>query len=250
MSESNPFLKVTDVYKSFSHVQALRGVDFCAYQGEILAIVGDNGAGKSTLIKILSGVLDPDRGKIEIAGSVYMKLTPKSALDAGISTVYQDLALADSRDVAANIFLGRELMKGPFLDKRAMYRQSEALISDLHINIPNVRVEVSILSGGQRQGTAVARAIHQGGKMFIFDEPTAAMGLNETAAVLKLIKKLAADGFGVILISHNMQQVFQISDRICVMRQGKVVEMLETAATNIEYAVSLITGAVNISAVQ
>lgn len=250
MSRPRPFLQVTNIHKSFSHVQALRGVDFCAYQGEILAIVGDNGAGKSTLIKVLSGVLNPDQGEIEIDGIVYPKLSPKSALDAGISTVYQDLALAESRDVAANIFLGRELKRGLFLDKKAMYQQSAELIRDLNINIPNVRVEVSILSGGQRQGTAVARAIRQGGKMFIFDEPTAAMGLKETAAVLKLIQKLASDGFGVIIISHNMQQVFQISNRICVMRQGKVVEMLETDSTNIDYAVSLITGAINLSTVQ
>jgi ABC-type sugar transport system ATPase subunit len=241
------FLEVHDIFKRFGHVMALDGVSLNAAQGEILAIVGDNGAGKSTLIKILSGVLAPDAGKIVIDDKSYAVLTPKNALEAGISTVYQDLALANSRDVAANIFLGRELLKRGFLDNKRMYAQSEQLIRDLGISIPDVRMSAAVLSGGQRQGTAVARAVHQGGKFFIFDEPTAAMGFTETATVTELIKRLAKQGFGVIIISHNLPQVFEISDRICVMRHGKVVGIVKTADITMEEIVAMITGVVNIS---
>ncbi|MGI6685794.1 MAG: ATP-binding cassette domain-containing protein [Bacillota bacterium] len=247
MSGAEYFLEVRNIYKGFGHVMALNGVSMQAAQGEILAIVGDNGAGKSTLIKILSGVLVPDAGEIVIDGKPYAAMTPKAALKAGISTVYQDLALANSRDVAANIFLGRELTKRGFLNNKSMYVQAEQLIRDLGIAIPDVRMPVAVLSGGQRQGVAVARAVHQGGKFFIFDEPTAAMGLTETATVMGLIKKLAKEGFGVIIISHNLPQVFEISHRICVMRHGKVVGMVKTADTAIGEIVAMITGAVNIS---
>ena len=245
MTETGCFLEVRDIVKQFGPVTALNGVSLKAARGEILALVGDNGAGKSTLIKVLSGVLVPDGGTIIIDGKVYSSLTPKTALKAGISTVYQDLALADSRDVAANIFLGRELTKRGFLDNKRMYAQAKQLIKDLGINIPDVRMPVAVLSGGQRQGTAVARAVRQGGKFFIFDEPTAAMGLKETKTVLELIKKLAGQGMGVIIISHNLQQVFELSHRICVMRHGKIVADVRTAETNMEEVVAMITGAVN-----
>lgn len=245
MTETSCFLEVHDIVKRFGPVTALDGVSLKASLGEILAIVGDNGAGKSTLIKILSGVLVPDAGTIIINGRAYTSLSPKTALNAGISTVYQDLALADTRDVAANIFLGRELTRWGFLDNRQMYTQAKQLIEDLGINIPDVRLPVAVLSGGQRQGTAVARAIHQGGKLFIFDEPTAAMGLKESRTVLELIQKLAGQGLGVIIISHNLQQVFEISHRICVMRHGKIVAVVRTAETSMEEIVAMITGAVN-----
>lgn len=245
MSETGSFLEVHNIVKQFGAVTALDGVILQAGLGEILAIVGDNGAGKSTLIKILSGVLVPDAGTIVIDGKAYAALTPKTALKAGISTVYQDLALADTRDVAANIFLGRELTRWGFLDNRTMQVQAKRLIEELGINIPDVRLPVAVLSGGQRQGAAVARAVHQGGKLFIFDEPTAAMGLHETRTVLNLIKKLAGQGLGVIIISHNLQQVFELSHRICVMRHGKVVAVVKTAETTMEAVVAMITGAVN-----
>lgn len=245
MTETGAFLEVHHLVKQFGPVTALNGVSLKANRGEILAIVGDNGAGKSTLIKILSGVLLPDAGTMVIDGKTYSSLTPKTALTAGISTVYQDLALADTRDVAANIFLGRELTKWGFLDNRKMYAQAKELIEDLGINIPDVRLPVAVLSGGQRQGTAVARAVHQGGKFFIFDEPTAAMGLKETRTVLELIKKLAGQGMGVIIISHNLPQVFEISHRICVMRHGQVVAVVRTEETTMEEVVAMITGAVN-----
>ena len=241
-----PFLKVRNIQKQFGHVKALRGVSVQAYQGEVLSIVGDNGAGKSTLIKILSGVLEPDEGEIEIDGKTYRTLTPRKAIDAGVSTVYQDLALGSSMDVAANLFLGREIVRGGFLNKKKMIEEAEKLLESLEIQIPDVTVPVGNLSGGQRQGVAVARLVHNGGKLLIFDEPTAAMGLNESNAVLRLIRKLAADGYAVIIISHNLPQVFHISDRICVMRQGQVMKELLTKETTMDEVVSLITGAISV----
>lgn len=242
----DPFLKVRNIQKQFGHVKALRGVSVQAYQGEVLAIVGDNGAGKSTLIKILSGVLEPDEGEIEIDGKTYRTLTPRKAIDAGVSTVYQDLALGSSMDVAANLFLGREIARGGFLNKKKMIEEAEKLLESLEIQIPDVTVPVGNLSGGQRQGVAVARLVHNGGKILIFDEPTAAMGLNESNAVLRLIRKLAADGYAVMIISHNLPQVFHISDRICVMRQGRVMKELLTKETTMDEVVSLITGAISV----
>lgn len=238
-----PVLEIQNIYKSFNHVQALNGASMNAYRGEVLAVVGDNGAGKSTLIKILSGVLCPDGGEIKIDGETFRKLTPRRAADMGISTVYQDLALGDSMDVASNLFLGDELTKGGFLLKKRMNQEARKLIDSLDIQIPDVTEPVGNLSGGQRQGVAVARLVHRGGRILIFDEPTAAMGINESNAVLKLLRKLAQDGLSVIVISHNLPQVFHISDRICIMRQGKVIEELMVKDTSMDEVVALITGA-------
>lgn len=240
---SEAYLKATELHKDFGHVQALRGVSVSAYEGEILAIVGDNGAGKSTLIKILSGVLRPDQGSIRIGEKEYSGLNAKEAIAAGVSTVYQDLALGNTMDVTSNLFLGNEKKCLGFLKKKEMRKEAEALLKDLDIRIPDVSVPVGNLSGGQRQGVAVARLVNRGGKIFIFDEPTAAMGLNETNAVLRLLRKLASEGYVVIVISHNMPQVFDISDRICIMRQGRVIGQMKTAETTMDEVVSMITGA-------
>lgn len=242
---TKPFLQVKDIKKSFGHVEALRGATLESYRGEILAIVGDNGAGKSTLIKILSGAIVQNSGELWIEGEKQEALNPKTALKKGISTVYQDLALADTRDVASNIFLGREPLKYGFINKKNMDKEARRLIENLGVNIPDIKVPVGTMSGGQRQGVAVARAVHQGGKLLIFDEPTAAMGLIESRAVLKLIKGLAEEGYGVIIISHNLQQVFQIAHRVCVMRQGKVVKTMKTSEVKAEDVVSMITGAMD-----
>lgn len=241
-SKKVPFLRIKNIHKNFGHIQALQGVSMEAYRGEVLAIVGDNGAGKSTLIKILSGVLTPDTGTIQIENDIYRSLTPRKAIDAGISTVYQDLALGNTMDVKSNLFLGSEMTRRGFLQKKRMDEEARKLIGSLEINIPDVTVPVGSLSGGQRQGVAVARLVHNGGRLLIFDEPTAAMGLNESSAVLKLIKRLAAEGLAVIVISHNLPQVFHISDRICVMRQGKAVKEFMTCDTTMDIVVSLITG--------
>lgn len=242
--KKDAFLRTKNLQKNFGHVEALKGVSLEAYEGEVLAIVGDNGAGKSTLIKILSGVLAPDKGEIIIGDKSYTGLTVQKALGTGISTVYQDLALGNTMDVTSNLFLGKERRRFGFLQKKKMEEEARSLLKDLDIQIPDVTVPVEYLSGGQRQGVAVARLVHKGGRVFIFDEPTAAMGLKESNAVLKLIKKLALQGFVVLVISHNLPQVFHISNRICVMRHGNIISELLTKETSMDEVVSMITGAV------
>lgn len=238
------FLVLKNITKKFGNIRALKEVSLKCCLGEILVIMGDNGAGKSTLIKIISGVFTQDSGEIWINGKKQQRLNPGISLGKGISTVYQNLSLVDTRDVAYNIFLGREPVKGLFIDKKKIYMESEKLIQSLGIKIPNLKIPVGNLSGGQRQGVAIARAIHQGGKLLIFDEPTAAMGLIESTRILKLIKRLAEEGYGVIVISHNLQQVFQIADKICVMHQGNIAGMVKTGETNMNDIVSMVTGAV------
>ncbi|RQD77603.1 MAG: sugar ABC transporter ATP-binding protein [Candidatus Syntrophonatronum acetioxidans] len=241
--EQELILEVKNLDKSFGKIQALLKVNLKVYAGQVLAIVGDNGAGKTTFIKLLSGVLEPDQGEIIVNSETFKKMSPSISLKKGISTVYQDLALIDCRDVACNLFLGREPVIGKFfVNKRKMLKHSRALLESLKIKIPQLDVDVGKLSGGQRQGIAVARAILQGGKLIIFDEPTAAMGVKESTKVLSLIRNLAERGFGIIVISHNLHQVFEISHRICVMRQGHLVEDFITKDTNPDEVVGCITG--------
>ncbi|NPV89788.1 MAG: sugar ABC transporter ATP-binding protein [Firmicutes bacterium] len=242
-TKNTALLSVRGLEKSYGHVRALRDVDIDVFPGEVLAVVGDNGAGKSTLIKILSGAVKPDRGEICIGGKTYKHLTPARALKMGISTVYQDLALVDCRDLACNVFLGREpTWFRWFVNQRKMEEQTSQLLTRLRISVPSVRQPVGLLSGGQRQAVAVARTIQQGGRIIIMDEPTAAMGVKESVKVLELIRGLASDGYTIILISHNLHHVFTVSDRICVMRHGHVVGCFITENTDPDEVMNFITG--------
>ena len=221
--DRTPYVRLENISKSFNHIKALVDASISAYDGEVLAIIGDNGAGTSTLIKILSGVLKPDSGKIIVGDKTFDNLDVASALRAGISTVYQDLSLGNSMDVASNIFLGHELTSFGLLATKEMHKRSEELLAELEIDIQDSHAIVGDLSGGQRQGVAVARLVHHGGHVLIFDEPTAAMGVIESEHTLNFIKSLAQKGLAVMLICHNLQQVFDVADRIAVMRHGRVI---------------------------
>ncbi|MDY3869527.1 MAG: ATP-binding cassette domain-containing protein [Pyramidobacter sp.] len=226
-SEPKPVAEVRGLKKSFGRVEALRGVSLKIFAGEVLAIVGDNGSGKSTLISMISGAQPPDEGTVLVDGVPYSRLTAAQALSAGISAVYQDLSLDNFRDAAANIFLGNELTRwGFFLDRSKMRSICRQLLGELDISIPDITRPVGEYSGGQRQAVAVARAVLHGRRLVIFDEPTAAMGVRESAAVLKLIRQLARRGMAVVIICHNLHQVFDIADRVCVMRRGKIITSL------------------------
>jgi fructose transport system ATP-binding protein len=245
-----PLLAASGISKAFGHVEALRGVEIEIHAGEVLAIVGDNGAGKSTLIKILSGALQPDEGEIRIDGQRVALHNPITARANGIETVYQDLAIVPIFDVAENLFLGREIRLGgvlgrilPFIDKRAMRRQASDHMRTLNIGITSVRQRVETLSGGQRQAVAVARAPAFGRRLVILDEPTAALGVRETAAVLDVIRRINEQGLAIILISHNLPLVLELSDRVMVLRAGRKVGDVKTSETDVEQIVRLITGA-------
>ncbi|MDO5689144.1 MAG: ATP-binding cassette domain-containing protein [Tissierellia bacterium] len=242
MTDEKVFLKAQDIKKSFGSIEVLRGVDFSVRLGEVVALVGDNGAGKSTLIKVLSGALVPDHGEIWIDSHKVQQYTPRYAIQSGVTTVYQDLSLVDTADVAYNIFLGQELLKGFFMDKKAMKTQAEGLLKSLDIDIYDVEQEVGLLSGGQRQAIAIARAVYNKSKLIIMDEPTAAMGIRESGKVLKLIKKLAREGYGILIISHNLQSVFDVADRICVMLGGRIIEDQQKVELSPMDVTALITG--------
>jgi ABC-type sugar transport system ATPase subunit len=240
MSGQEHIVRVDGVSKAFGHVQALDDVDFRLAEREIVALVGDNGAGKSTLIKILSGVYSPDRGSIRVRGREVVFHKPLDAVSAGIATVYQDLALVDTRDVAANLFLGREFTRGPFVDRARLMDEARRALGELAADIPSVRVPVGMLSGGQRQAVAVARALIQGGEVVIMDEPTAALGVAEAERVLGLATELRAGGKSVILVSHNLQHVWTVADRIVVLQRGRLVGDVRKEHTSVEQVVQLI----------
>jgi fructose transport system ATP-binding protein len=250
MSEPVPILEARGLVKSYGQVTALNGADFELYPGEITAIIGDNGAGKSTLIKALSGAIQPDEGEILLDGAPVTFRTPLDARRAGIETVYQELAVAPALDIAANIFLGRELRRsGPLghllraLDKPAMRRAAARYFSELKIGIPSIGQAVENLSGGQRQGVAVARAAAWGRRLVIMDEPTAALGVKETRQVLDLILRVRERGLPVILISHDMPHVFELADRIQIMRLGTRVAVVTPQTHTMPEAVAIMTGA-------
>jgi len=241
MTETEPLaMQVHGIGKTFGHVEALADVSFSIRAGEVLAILGDNGAGKSTLIKILSGVYDADAGHLEVQGEKVDFHKPSDASDAGIATVYQDLALVDTRDVAANIFLGREFTRGPFVDRKRMYEEARAEINKLSLKLPSVKVAVGLLSGGQRQAVAIVRAASLGSRIIIMDEPTAALGVTESARVMELAERLRDAGLAVVIISHNLQQIWPIADRFLVMRLGRVAGVREKSKTTVDGLIKLI----------
>jgi len=224
----------------------VKQVSWQVYPGEVAALLGDNGAGKSTLIKLICGALLPSAGEIWVRGSRAQITGPADAFKLGIAPVYQDLALVESRDVVMNMFLGTELTHGPLrllLDHRGMAREAQRVLDEVHSRIPSVREVVRKLSGGQRQAVAVGRALLRGGEIIIMDEPTAALGVEQTKEVLQLIETLRSQGRTVILISHNISQVFQVADRISVMFHGELVGTRRTAETTHEEIVSMIVGA-------
>jgi simple sugar transport system ATP-binding protein len=243
-----PIFEARDVVKRFGRVTALRGVNYDLRSGEVHAIVGDNGAGKSTLIKILSGVMQPTSGEILIDGSPVSLGSPREARSLGIETVYQDLALANHLDAAANLFLGREALQPGilgwlgFLDSRSMRRRAQEELRHLKIDIPSVQEAVAGMSGGQRQAVAVARAHAWGSRIVIMDEPTAALGVRESAMVLDLIREVRANGVSVIMISHNLPETFAVADRITVVRLGRDVATFDTRDSSVEAIVAMMTG--------
>jgi len=247
--ENTPLLVARGITRSFGHVVALRGADVAARAGEVSAIVGDNGAGKSTLIKILSGALQPDGGELLLDGKPIHLTSPQDARAFGIETVYQDLALAPSLDVASNLFLGREARQPGllgalgFLNDRAMRKRAQQEMTNLQIGLSSVRQPVLTLSGGQRQAIAVARATAWGKRIVIMDEPTAALGVRESNMVLRLIERVKSEGIAVIMISHSMPEVFEVADRITILRLGRTVRQMRRDETSMTDVVAFMTGA-------
>jgi D-xylose transport system ATP-binding protein len=240
-------VEVENVNLSFGNVRALRDVSLTLRPGEITALVGDNGAGKSTLVRILSGIHKADSGRVAFEGQDVSFGSPEDARRAGIETVHQNLALVDDLTVWQNLFLNRELVRrfGPvaLLDRKRMRREAQRMVSELAVNVPDVQSRVRRLSGGQRQAVSICRAAGFSSKLVIMDEPTAALGVQETERVETLIRKLRDDGHAVLLISHNFAQVLRLSDHVWVMRSGRCVGGRRTADTTGEEIVALITGA-------
>jgi len=244
---NEPVLSVRNLSKRFGGVHALEGVSFDLYPGEVLALAGDNGAGKSTLIKSISGVHQPNEGEIRFRGQPMAFANPRAARDAGIETIYQDLALADNLDVGANVFLGREPMRKllglfPALDRPRMWAEARRVVETLDIAIERMDTPVRALSGGQRQAVAIGRAIHWNAEVLIMDEPTAALGVPEQRKVVALIRGLKARGKAVLFISHNLADIFAVSDRILVLRRGQKAGERVIGQTDDDEIVKLMVG--------
>jgi D-xylose transport system ATP-binding protein len=243
-----PLLELRGISKRFGAVQALADVDFAVRGGEVVGLVGDNGAGKSTLVKVMSGIHLPDAGEYRFAGRRRTVQGPNDATALGVATVYQDLALCDNLDVVANLFIGREAVsRGPAglvreLDEPSMEKRAGELLRTFSINIPSLRAEVGMMSGGQRQSIAIARSLVGEARVVLLDEPTAALGVAQTAQVLELIKRLREQGLAVVVISHNLADVFEVADRIFVLRLGRKAGVFDVGATSQEQIVGAITG--------
>jgi ABC-type sugar transport system ATPase subunit len=237
-----PLLRLSHVNKNFGPVQALRDVNLDIYPGEVLALVGDNGAGKSTMIKTISGIWSPDGGQIFWEGKPVHIRNPRDAAALGIATMYQDLALADNLDIVQNMFLGRETLHFGTLDETSMERSAKRTLSDLSVTtVRSIRQPVGSLSGGQRQAVAVARAVLEDAKLVIMDEPTAALGVSQTAMVLNLVKTLSERGVAVLLISHNLVDVFSVADHLAALYLGNVAGTFAASELDTQRAVELIT---------
>jgi len=249
MGDMQPLLHVVDLTKRFGGLVAVDNVSLDIFPGEVVGLVGDNGAGKSTLIKMVSGVYVPDGGQIFFDGKDVTFASPRAARDLGIETIYQDLALAENLDVGSNIFLGREIKRQRLggmlhsLDRHKMRAESAQVLDRLEIHVPSLTQQIRNLSGGQRQAVAIARSIYWNARLMIMDEPTAALGVSEQRKVLTLVRTLAGQGVPVIIISHNMQDVFAVADRIVIMRRGKKVAERLASETTPDEIVSLMVGA-------
>jgi len=243
---SEMLLVLDNIRKNFGAIEALKAISFSIGKGEVVALLGDNGAGKSTLVKIISGGLQPTSGRMLFEGKEFEARTPAEAKAAGIETVYQDLSLCTNVDVVANFFMGREIVRKiagvPFLDERAMETVVEKALANAGTRIPSLRTKVEHLSGGQRQAIELNRFVHWGGKLVLLDEPFAALGVEQTRRGLDMIRHVASQGIGVVIITHIMQQAFQVADRIVVIRHGVVAGDVETSRTSPDAVIEMITG--------
>jgi D-xylose transport system ATP-binding protein len=241
-ADTTPLLDLQRINKSFGPVQVLRDVDFTAYPGEVTALVGDNGAGKSTLVKCIGGIYPIDSGSYFFDGRAVTVHGPREAAALGVEIVYQDLALCDNLDIVQNMFLGREKHAGLVLDELTMEQQAAATLASLSVRtVKSVRQQVSSLSGGQRQTVAIAKAVLWNNRLVVLDEPTAALGVAQTAQVLELVRRLADTGHAVVLISHNMNDVFAVADRITALYLGQMVAQVKASEVTHAQIVELIT---------
>ena len=239
---TTPLLSLRGVNKSFGAVQVLHDVNLTAYRGQVTALVGDNGAGKSTLVKSIAGIHGFDSGEYRFDGDLVHVTTPKHASALGIEVVYQDLALCDNLDIVHNLFLGREITKNGRLDEAAMERRAKETLAGLSVRtVKSIRQQVASLSGGQRQTVAIARSVIWNSKVVILDEPTAALGVAQTEQVLKLVRRLADNGLAVVLISHNLNDVFAVADRIAVLYLGRTAAQVDAKDVTTNQVVELIT---------
>jgi len=246
MTTLEPLLVLDNITKNYGAIEALKGISFSIGKGEVVALLGDNGAGKSTLVKIISGGLEPTSGRMTFDGRDWLAKSPSEAKAAGIETVYQDLSLCTNVDVVANFFMGRELTRRilgiPVLDEKRMEAVVAEALKNAGTRIPSLRAKVEHLSGGQRQAIELNRFVHWGGKLVLLDEPFAALGVDQTRRGLDMIRAVAKQGIGVVIITHIMQQAFQVADRIVVIRQGVVAGDVQRKDTSPDAVIGMITG--------